>query len=245
MMNPDKDCTVSWERLHTEASKLYAQEPLLQDLIQSSILHATSIGDAMANLLAHKFGCSDMNKHALRAVFNDYPLDEQKITRDLGGILKHDPAATDLVMPFLFFKGFHGLQAYRLAHQLWNAGREHLAVFIQSRISSLCDMDIHPACHIGSGVMMDHATGIVIGATASVGDDVLFWHGVTLGGRGTENIDRHPKIRKGAIIGAGSMILGNIEIGEGAKIGAGSIVIKPVAAGDTVVPDTAHILNRV
>lgn len=244
-MDTCKNQTASWERLHIEATNLYAKEPLLQDLIQSSILDADNIAQAMANLIAHKFSCSNMNKHDFRTLFDEHPLDEQRIIRDLDAVLKHDPAATDLVMPFLFFKGLHGLQAYRLAHQLWNAGRAHLAAFIQSRISSLCDMDIHPACHIGSGVMMDHATGIVIGATARVGDDVLFWHGVTLGGRGTENIDRHPKIRNGAIIGAGSLILGNIEIGEGAKIGAGSIVIKPVAAGDTVVPDTAHILNRV
>lgn len=240
----EKDITASWARLKHEAENLSVKEPLLAPLLQA-ILKADNISRAMAHMLAKKLDCTDAKTETVLSLLREYPPDEDMIIKDLQAILTHDPAASDLVTPFLFFKGFHGLQAYRLAHALWNAGRTHLAVFIQNRISETCGMDIHPAARIGSGVMMDHATGIVIGATAVVEDDVLFWHGITLGGRGLENIDRHPKIRQGALLGANATILGNIEIGKGARIGAGSIVVKPVAAGETVIADTAKTVSRV
>ena len=149
-----------------------------------------------------------------------------------------------MLCPFLLFKGFHALQSYRLAHYLWTHERKPLALYVQNRVSDLFGVDIHPGARIGCGIMMDHATGIVIGETAVVEDDVLFWHGVTLGGRDFAPNDRHPKIRKGAALGAGSTLLGNIEIGAGAKIAAGSIVVKDVPAGATVAGEPAKLLGQ-
>ncbi|MBI3441522.1 MAG: serine O-acetyltransferase, partial [Proteobacteria bacterium] len=156
----------------------------------------------------------------------------------------HDPAAHDVLTPFLFFKGFHALQSYRVAHWLWGQKRNHLALYLQNRISDLFSVDVHPAAKIGSGVMMDHATGIVIGETAVVEDDVLFWHGVTLGSKTMIGGDRHPKVRKGAHLGANSTILGLIEIGAGARVAAGSTVIGNVPAGVTVAGIPAQIVSK-
>ena len=145
--------------------------------------------------------------------------------------------------PFLFFKGFHALQAYRLAHWLWNEKRRHLALYLQTRVSDLFAVDIHPAARIGSGIMMDHATGIVIGETAVVEDNVSMLHAVTLGGTGKEAGDRHPKIRTGVLIGAGAKILGNIEIGKGARVAAGSVVLQNVPPCKTVAGVPAKVIG--
>ena len=135
---------------------------------------------------------------------------------------------------FLFFKGFHALQSYRVAHWLWKNGREVMAYFFQNRMSDLFGVDIHPATRIGRGIMIDHATGVVIGETAVVGDNVSMLHSVTLGGTGKEEQDRHPKIGNGVLIGAGATVLGDIEIGESSKIAAGSVVLHSVAPRTTV-----------
>ncbi len=154
---------------------------------------------------------------------------------DLVAVHERDPASRDLMTPFLYFKGFLSLQAYRVAHWLWKRDREHLARHLQSRMSEVFGVDIHPAARIGCGIMIDHGTGLVIGETAVVEDDVSMLHGVTLGGTGKECGDRHPKIRRGVLLGAGSKVLGNIVVGEGAKVGAGSIVLDAVEPHTTVV----------
>jgi serine O-acetyltransferase len=133
----------------------------------------------------------------------------------------------------LFFKGFQALQSYRVSHYFWMQGRETLALYLQSRIAQTFAVDIHPAARVGAGIMLDHGTGLVIGETAVVEDDVSMLHEVTLGGTGKERGDRHPKVRAGVLIGAGAKILGNIEIGAGARIGAGSVVLHAVPAGCT------------
>ena len=144
----------------------------------------------------------------------------------------------------LFFKGFQALQSYRIAHWLWVQGRECLALFFQSRIALTFGVDIHPAAKLGKGIMLDHATGIVIGETTIVEDDVSIMQEVTLGGTGKECGDRHPKVRRGVLISAGAKILGNIEIGENAKVGAGSVVLKPVAPHTTVAGVPAVVVGR-
>jgi serine O-acetyltransferase len=158
----------------------------------------------------------------------------QAVRADLEAVSERDSACRSLVTPFLFFKGFHALQAYRIAHWLWTQGRHSLALFLQNRISCIFAVDIHPAANIGKGIMFDHATGIVIGETAVVEDNVSIMQSVTLGGTGKEHGDRHPKVRSGVLISAGAKVLGNIEIGECAKIGAGSVVLKDVAPRTTV-----------
>jgi serine O-acetyltransferase len=118
-----------------------------------------------------------------------------------------------------------------------------MALFFQSRISALFAVDIHPAAKMGRGIMLDHATGIVIGETAVVEDDVSIMQDVTLGGTGKEAGDRHPKIRRGVLISLGAKVLGNIEIGEYSRIGAGSVVLKPVPPGCTAVGVPAKLVN--
>ena len=159
---------------------------------------------------------------------------------DICAVKERDPAVRYYSTPLLYLKGFHALQGYRVAHWLWQQGRHSLAVFLQNQISVVFSVDVHPAAQIGRGIMFDHATGIIIGETAVVEDDVSILQNVTLGGTGKEHGDRHPKIREGVMIGAGAKVLGNIEVGRGAKIGAGSVVLQAVPAHTTVAGVPAH-----
>jgi serine O-acetyltransferase len=174
----------------------------------------------------------------VREIFQEAFMADTKIgasvRADLSAVFERDPACHSYVQAFLFFKGFHALQCYRIAHWLWLHGRKPMALFFQNRVSDLFAVDIHPAARIGRGIMMDHATGIVIGETALVEDDVSMLHGVTLGGTGKEEGDRHPKIRRGVLLSAGAKVLGNIEVGEYSRVGAGSLVLKPVPPHCTV-----------
>jgi serine O-acetyltransferase len=166
-----------------------------------------------------------------------------QVEADLRAVFERDPACKGYLQPFLFFKGFQALQTYRVAHWLWSQGRETLAFYLQSRSSELFQVDIHPAAQIGAGVFIDHGTGVTIGETAVVGDDVSMLHGVTLGGTSAEGGDRHPKIGKGVLLGAGAKVIGNIAIGDYAKIAAGSVVLKPVPAGCTAAGVPARLVN--
>jgi serine O-acetyltransferase len=161
----------------------------------------------------------------------------------LSAVFERDPACNSHVEAFLFYKGFHALESYRIAHWLWTTGRKPMALFLQSRISQLFGVDAHPAAVLGRGIMIDHATGVVIGETAVVEDDVSMLHDVTLGGTGKETGDRHPKIRRGVLLSMGAKILGNIEIGEYSRVGAGSVVLKSVPAGCTAVGVPAKLTN--
>jgi serine O-acetyltransferase len=160
-------------------------------------------------------------------------------------VADRDPACTSLLDPLLWFKGYQALQTYRVSHWLWKQGRRDLAHYLQSRASSLFALDIHPGAVIGKGLFLDHGTGIVIGETAVVEDGVSMLHGVTLGGTGKERGDRHPKVRRGVLLGAGAKVLGNIEIGACAKIAAGSVVLEPVPAGCTAAGVPARIIGCV
>ena len=177
------------------------------------------------------------------AAFTDEPELVHHAEADLKAVFERDPACKSYVQPFLFFKGFQALQTYRVAHWLWRNGRQTLALYLQSRMSEIFQVDIHPAAKIGVGIFFDHGTGIVIGETAVVGDDVSMLHGVTLGGTGAERGDRHPKIGKGVLLGAGSKVLGNITVGEYAKIASGSVVLKPVPAHCTAAGVPARLVN--
>ena len=162
---------------------------------------------------------------------------------DLRAVYERDPACKGYVQPFLFFKGFQALQTQRIAHWLWGQGRETMAFYLQSRMSEIFQVDIHPATRIGSGVFIDHGTGIVIGETAVIGDDVSLLQGVTLGGTGAERGDRHPKIGRGVLLGAGAKVLGNIQIGDYAKVASGSVVLKPVPPHCTAAGGPARLVN--
>jgi len=228
----------AWSQLRVEAIQASAEEPLLASYLHASILHHERVEDALSYHLAQKLGGGDMSPLQLREVCREaYQADPTlavQALRDMRVVRERDPACRTYLQPFLYFKGYAGLQAYRVSHWLWRQQREVLAFHLQSRVSELFSVDIHPNAQIGSGVFIDHAHGIVIGETAVVEDDVSMLHSVTLGGTGKEKGDRHPKIRRGVLIGAGAKVLGNIEIGEDARIAAGSVVLSDVAARCTV-----------
>ncbi|HVY87026.1 MAG TPA: serine O-acetyltransferase [Caulobacterales bacterium] len=227
-----------WAQLRIEAMQAAAEEPLLASYLHASILHHDRIEDALSYHLAQKLGDGDLGPLQLREVareaYEAHPELAVQAARDMRVVRERDPATRTYLQPFLYFKGYGGLQAYRIAHWLWGQEREVLAFHLQSRISELYSIDIHPAARIGAGVFIDHAHGIVIGETAVVEDDVSMLHSVTLGGTGKQGGDRHPKVRKGVMIGAGAKILGNIEIGEAARIAAGSVVLEDVPPRCTV-----------
>ncbi|MCE9508655.1 MAG: serine O-acetyltransferase [Alphaproteobacteria bacterium] len=245
---PPPDAATIWPSLRAAAETVAAAEPALAALVTNSILSAESLGAALGKILSGKLASANVSASDLMEIFTAAhraePQLEKSAQYDLISIKENDPAAHDFLTPFLFFKGFHALQSHRVSHWLWEQGRKTLALYFQNRISDLFGVDIHPAAKIGQGVMMDHATGIVIGETAVVEDNVLFWHGVTLGGRGKSGGDRHPKIRKGVWLGAGSTILGPVDIGANARVAAGSTVVGDVPAGVTVVGTPAKIVSK-
>ena len=236
-----------WAALRNEAFAAARSEAALASLLAAVILNHKNLGDALSYQLARKLGDQELRAMSLREVAEEaYAADPSIIMKaeaDLRAVFERDPACKGYLQPFLFFKGFLALQTYRVAHWLHTEGRTPLAMYLQSRVSELFQVDINPAAVIGSGVFVDHGTGIVIGETAVVGDDVSMLQGVTLGGTGAERGDRHPKIGKGVLLGAGAKVLGNITIGDYAKIASGSVVLKPVPAGCTAAGVPARLVN--
>ena len=236
-----------WAALRNEAEHTAGAEPSLASLLNSVILRHRSLDAALSFQLASKLGDQELRAMSLREICDEaFAADPSIIVAveaDLRAVFERDPACKGYVQPFLFFKGFLELQGYRVAHWLWTRGREAMAFYLQSRMSELFQVDIHPAAVIGKGAFFDHGTGIVIGETAVVGDDVSMLHGVTLGGTSAERVDRHPKVGRGVLIGAGAHIIGNITIGDFAKVGTGSVVTKPVPSGCTAVGVPARLMN--
>jgi serine O-acetyltransferase len=228
-----------WATMRGEAVEAVERDALMANLITSALLRHGSLAEGLAARIGEKLGNRDISAAPLTALVRDTLQSDPGIVRaaatDLAAVRDRDPACGDLITPFLFFKGFLALQAHRVAHFLWQRDRVHLARYLQSRVGELFAVDIHPAARLGCGLLLDHGTGLVIGETAVVEDDVSILQGVTLGGTGKQCGDRHPKIRRGVLLGAGATVLGNIEVGEGAKVGAGSIVLDPVAPHTTVV----------
>jgi len=236
-----------WETLRDEAERAARAEAPLASMLSTTILAHHDLGAALSFQLARKLGDQDLLAMSFREVAEEAFAAERSIldgvARDLVAVFERDPACKGYLQPFLFFKGFQALQTHRLAHWLWGQGRETLAFYLQSRSSELFQVDIHPAAKIGSGVFIDHGTGITIGETASIDDDVSMLHGVTLGGTSAIRGDRHPKIGRGVLIGAGATVIGAIRIGDYAKIAAGSVVLKPVPPGCTAAGVPARLVN--
>jgi len=236
-----------WAALRNEAYAAAKSEAALASLLAAVILNHDSLGDALSYQLARKLGDQELRAMSLRDTIEEaYEADPSIVATaelDLKAVFERDPACKGYVQPFLFFKGFLALQTHRVAHWLWQEGRETLAFYLQSRCSELFQVDINPATRIGRGVFVDHGTGIVIGETAVIGDDVSMLQGVTLGGTGAERGDRHPKVGKGVLLGAGAKVLGNIKIGDYAKIASGSVVLKDVPAGCTAAGVPARLVN--
>lgn len=236
-----------WRALRAEAAQAATDEPSLASLLYAAILSHELLVDALAFQLARKLGDGEISAMTVRSIcweaFYGDPEAMQKVEADLQAVMERDPACKGYLQPFLYFKGFQALQTHRVAHWLWNQGRQTLAFHFQSRISELFQVDIHPAAQFGSGVFLDHGTGIVVGETAVVGDDVSMLHAVTLGGTGAQRGQRHPKIGKGVLLGAGAKVLGDITIGDYAKVASGSVVLRPVPGGCTVAGVPARLVG--
>ncbi len=236
-----------WARIRREAEEIVRREPELTTFIYSTVLHHDTLearGRAPAGRAARSFRrLGGIDPAGLCGRARRQPAIGEAFRADLMATVDRDPATHRLIEPVLYYKGFHAIQTYRLAHWLWQKGRRDFALYLQSRSSAVFQCDIHPAARIGRGIFLDHATGLVVGETAVIEDDVSLLHDVTLGGTGKEHEDRHPKIRYGVMIGAGAKILGNIEVGHCARIAAGSVVVKPVPNNVTVAGVPAKVIG--
>ncbi|MDJ3463471.1 serine O-acetyltransferase [Salmonella enterica] len=245
---PCEELEIVWKNIKAEARALADCEPMLASFYHATLLKHENLGSALSYMLANKLASPIMPAIAIREVVEEaYAADPEMIASaacDIQAVRTRDPAVDKYSTPLLYLKGFHALQAYRIGHWLWNKGRRALAIFLQNQVSVSFQVDIHPAAKIGRGIMLDHATGIVVGETAVIEDDVSILQSVTLGGTGKTSGDRHPKIREGVMIGAGAKILGNIEVGRGAKIGAGSVVLQPVPPHTTAAGVPARIVGK-
>lgn len=236
-----------WSELAACARTQAVDEPLLARRIERLVLAPASPSEMLATVLASRLADADLDERSLRGLLA--PLFASAavlvtVERDLLAVLLRDAATADPLHVLLHLKGFQALVGHRAVHALYHAGRTALALALANRASAVFDIDIHPAARIGSGVMLDHGSGIVIGETSVVGDDVSILQGVTLGGTGKEGGDRHPKIADGVMIGAGAKVLGNIEVGRCAKIAAGSVVLRAVPAHCTVAGVPARVVRR-
>ncbi len=238
-----EDCTDTkdvcvWTILQEEAAAYAAREVAMSSLLHATILDQADLGSALVNHLSNKLATPDFSALKTQTVLSEAIASDPDliacVARDLEAVRERDPACQTYLQCFLYFKGFMAIQTHRLAHALLKEGRDLVAFHLQNRSSELFGVDINPAAKIGCGVMLDHATGFVVGETAVVGDDCSILQGVTLGGTGKSDQDRHPKIGDRVLIGANASVLGNIKIGDGAKIAAGSVVLKPVEANCTV-----------
>jgi len=236
-----------WARIRDEAEAVVRHEPEIGTFIYSSVLHHDTLETAVIHRVAERLDHPDVSAELIRQAYTDAIEAEPRIAEtfraDIVAVFDRDPATDRFLEPVLYFKGFHAIQTHRLAHWLWGQGRKDFAYYLQSRSSAVFQCDIHPAAKIGRGIFLDHATGLVVGETASIGDNVSMLHDVTLGGTGKDHGDRHPKIADGVLIGAGAKIIGNIEVGRCARVAAGSVVLTAVPHNVTVAGIPAKIVG--
>ena len=237
-----------WSNIRREAEEIVAADPAMASFVFTTVLNHRRLEDAVVARVAQRLDSNVMGAETIRSAFNDAIAANQElgeiIRSDIAAVYDRDPACERHIEPLLYFKGFHAIQTHRLAHWLWNEGRRDFALYLQSRSSEVFQTDINPAVPMGRGIFLDHATGLVVGETAVIEDNVSILQGVTLGGTGKQSGDRHPKIRHGVLIGAGAKVLGNIEIGVSSKIAAGSVVLKPVPAHSTVAGVPAKLVGQ-
>jgi len=237
-----------WAALRNEAAQAVADEPLLAALFYGAILNQPSLEMAIIHRIATRLAHQDVQGELLVQAFTDAlnaePEMGQDFRADVAAVLDRDPACHRHIEPVLYFKGFQALETHRMAHRLWHLGRRDMALYLQSRSSVVFGVDIHPNARFGRGVMIDHATGVVVGETAVVGDNVSMLHGVNLGGNGKDDGDRHPKIGSGVLLGANAKVLGNIHVGDCARVAAGSVVLRDVPRAVTVAGVPAKIVGE-
>jgi serine O-acetyltransferase len=236
-----------WTHMRKEAEEALSRDPSLTQLFLGSVLNRGSFEESVVHRVSERLGGSAVEADIIADAFMQATLQDPTIGEafraDIAAFVERDPACRRLIEPLLYFKGFHAIEAYRLAHFLWREGKRDFALYVQSRASDTLSADIHPAARFGKGVFLDHATGFVVGETAVVEDDVSILHSVTLGGTGKEAGERHPKVRRGVMIGAGAKILGNIEIGSCSRIAAGSVVLQAIAPNSIVAGVPARVIG--
>lgn len=239
--------TQLWQTLQQEAALMIEREPLLSHVLTNAILEREDLSASLCGIIATHFGTAALSAGALADRFLRLHREDARLgiaaATDIKAVMERDPATVNPLLPLLYYKGYKALQAHRLAHGFWESGARDLAYWLQSRCAEVFAVDIHPAARIGVGVMIDHATGIVIGETSVIGDNVSMLHSVTLGGTGKTGGDRHPKIGNGVLIGAGAKVLGNISIGGCSRIAAGSVVLTSVPECKTVAGVPARIVG--
>nr|KJB17519.1 hypothetical protein B456_003G003100 [Gossypium raimondii] len=255
LSKPDTDSILNsgrdpiWEAVREEAKLEAEKEPILSSFLYASILAHDCLEQALAFVLANRLQNPTLLATQLMDIFSNVMMHDRDIQRsirlDVQAFIDRDPSCLSYSSALLYLKGYHSLQSYRVAHALWKQGRNVLALALQSRISEVFGVDIHPAAKIGDGILLDHGTGVVIGETAVVGNRVSLMHGVTLGGTGKETGDRHPKVGDLALLGACVTVLGNIKIGEGAMIAAGSLVLKHVPPHSMVAGTPAQVIGSI
>src|SRR5215213_2797066 len=236
-----------WAKIRAEAEDIVRREPEIGTFIYSSILHHDTLEAAVVHRVSERLDHADVSAELIRQAYADALEDQPQLGEvfraDIVAVFDRDPATDRFIEPVLYYKGFHAIQTHRLAHWLWNRGRKDFAYYLQSRSSAVFQCDINPAARIGRGIFLDHATGLVVGETAVIEDDVSMLHDVTLGGTGKVEGDRHPKIRRGVLIGAGAKILGNIEVGHCARVASGSVVVHAVPNNVTVAGVPAKVIG--
>jgi serine O-acetyltransferase len=237
-----------WSAVQADARQIVQSEPMMASFVYATVLNHHRLEDAIVHRIAERLGNHVVSAELIRSTFADAlggdPALSEAMRVDLAAVYDRDPACHRYIEPVLYFKGFHAIQTHRLAHWLWGQGRRDLAYYLQSKSSEVFQTDINPAVPLGKGIFLDHATGLVVGETAVIEDDVSILQDVTLGGTGKEDGDRHPKIRQGVLIGAGAKILGNIEVGRCSKVAAGSVVVKAVPAHSTVAGVPARVIGE-
>lgn len=236
-----------WDTVRAEAEDIARREPALASFIFANVLNHQRLEDAICHRLAQRLDHDDLNADLIRQTFDrilgEDPGMADTFRVDIAAVADRDPACTRPIEPLLYYKGFHALETYRFANWLYHHGERDFALYLQSQSSRVFGVDIHPAARIGRGIMLDHATGIVIGETAAIGDMSSLLHSVTLGGSGKETGDRHPKVGRCVMIGAGAKILGNITVGDCARVAAGSVVLKDVPPKTTVAGVPARVVG--
>jgi serine O-acetyltransferase len=236
-----------WEHLRREANDIRLREPALASLLLTTILDRRNFEGALIYRISTRLADETISAALIidrfEQALEDDPAIAAAFRADIAAVVDRDPACTRVIEPLLYFKGFHAIETHRLAHWLWQNEQRDLALYLQSRSSTLFQTDINPAARIGRGIFLDHATGLVVGATSVIEDNVSILQNVTLGGTGKDIGDRHPKIKSGVMIGAGAKILGNIEIGACSRIAAGSVVLHAVPANSTVAGVPAKVVG--
>lgn len=236
-----------WQAVRAEAQAAIDNDPVMSTFIYSTILSQDTLEDAVIHRMSARLCGNDVSADTIRQSYEnmleDWPEWSNTLRIDIAAVYDRDPACDRFITPILYFKGFHAIQCHRLAHWNWKQGKNDFALYLQSRSSQIFQVDIMPPAQMGKGTFIDHATGVVIGSTAVIGDDVSILHGVTLGGTGKEGGDRHPKIGDCVLLGAGATVLGNISVGKCSRVAAGSLVLKNVPNNVTVAGIPARVVG--